>query len=170
MKKILMMLFLFCSFIAKAQNTIPATDTLKIVGKIKLPLTYTINTLDTFSKTSFADITIVSPDGKNFGTIRNLKGVLLKDIFKNIEIPVSKPKYLNEYYFVFIASDGYKVVFSWNEIFNNESGDHFYIITEMEGKKLKEIDSRISMISTKDFVTGRRYIQGLQKIIVNRID
>ena len=64
----------------------------------------------------------------------------------------------DRFYFVFIASDGYRVVFSWNEIYNTETGNNFFIVTEMEGKKLYDVDQRIIFISTADLKTGRRYI------------
>ena len=91
-------------------------------------------------------------------------------MLENIEIIVDKPKYLNEFYFIFVAADGYKAVFSWNEIFNTETGNSLYLVTEMNGKKLKEIPERILFISTKDFRTGRRYISGLDRIIIKRVD
>ncbi|MBK9592619.1 MAG: hypothetical protein IPO32_14365 [Crocinitomicaceae bacterium] len=67
---------------------------------------------------------------------------------------------MNEFYFIFTASDGYKVVFSWNEIYNSHAGNQFFILTEMEGKKIGEMNQRIVFISTADLQTGRRYIKG----------
>ena len=67
-----------------------------------------------------------------------------------------------------MASDGYKVVFSWNKIYN--TGNNFFIVTELEGKKLRELDQRIVFISTADLKTGRRYINGLTKIEVKRVE
>jgi hypothetical protein len=81
-----------------------------------------------------------------------------------------KPKFLNEFFFVFIASDGYRVIFSWNEIYNTETGNNFFIVTEMEGKKLKYLGQRILFISTGDLKTGRRYIKGLEKIEVRQLE
>ena len=76
----------------------------------------------------------------------------------------------DRFYFVFIASDGYRVVFSWNEIYNTETGNNFFIVTEMEGKKLYDVDQRIIFISTADLKTGRRYIKGLEKIEVRQLE
>ena len=78
--------------------------------------------------------------------------------------------YSSKIYFVFKASDGYKVVFSWNEIYNTDSGNNFFIVTELEGKKLKELEQRIMFISTADLKTGRRYIKGLEKIEVRQVE
>ena len=79
------------------------------------------------------------------------------------------PKVLSEYYFVCIASDNYKAVFSWNEIFNNDTGKSVYIITEQDGKPATALDNRIALVSPKDQMTGRRYVKGLQKIVVERV-
>jgi len=79
------------------------------------------------------------------------------------------PKVLSEYYFVCIASDNYKVVFSWNEIFNSDTGKSVYIITAQDGKPATGLDNRIALVSPKDQMTGRRYVKGLQKIVVERV-
>jgi len=98
-----------------------------------------------------------------------VKAVLLKDILDKVEIDSETPKVLSEYYFVCIASDNYKVVFSWNEIFNNATGKSVYIITSVDGKPASTSDSRIALVSPKDQMTGRRYVKGLQKIVVERV-
>ncbi|MES2411549.1 MAG: molybdopterin-binding protein, partial [Bacteroidota bacterium] len=79
-------------------------------------------------------------------------------------------KELNEFYFVLVDTDGDKIVFSWNEIFNTEAGNTFYIITEMDGKKLKDMEQKIIFISTSDLKSGRRYIKALEKIQVKRAE
>jgi len=41
-----------------------------------------------------------------------------------------KPKEFSGIYIVLTASDGYKNVYSWNELFSTEVGKHIYIMTE----------------------------------------
>jgi hypothetical protein len=96
--------------------------------------------------------------------------ILLKDILDKVEIDAENHKVLNEYYFVCVASHNYKVVFSWNEIFNNPAGESVYIITGQDGKWAYLLDNRIVLVSPKDQMTGRRYIKGLQKIVVERVN
>ena len=86
-----------------------------------------------------------------------------------MEIDAENHKVLNEYYFVCIASDDYKVVFSWNEIFNNAAGKSVYIITGQDGNWAYVLDNRIALVSSKDHRTGRGYVKGLQKIVIERI-
>ena len=94
----------------------------------------------------------------------------MKDILNKVEIDSETPKLLSEYYFVCIASDNYKVVFSWNEIFNSATGKSVYIITSQDGKPASQLDNRIALISPKDQITGRRYVKGLQKIVIRRAE
>ena len=73
---------------------------------------------------------------------------------------------LNQYYFLFVASDGYKMVFSFNEIYNTEIGKNLFLVTEMSGKPIADMDNRIMIITTKDFKGGSRNMKWLEKIIV----
>ena len=170
MKNTLVLIALLTSLLAAGQEKINPTDTLLISGKIKNERALTLSDLNNFPQKNIPDVIIINVEGETKGTAKNLKGVLLKSIIENIGVQANDPKELNAFYFICIASDGYKVVFSWNEIFNTGTGNNLYIITEKDGKKMNEMNNRILLISTTDFVTGRRYIKGLKKIIVDRID
>ena len=167
-KALLVILFLATS-IGHAQRTVAPSLTLKIEGKIKAEKTFSITELDTFATVAIADQTLYNHKGEVKSTVKNMKGVLLKTVLESIEFDYDKPKELNEFYFVLVATDGYKVVFSWNEIYNTEAGNSFYIVTEMEGKKMKDMEQRILFISTADLKSGRRYIKALEKIQVKRV-
>ena len=93
----------------------------------------------------------------------------MKDLLGSVDFKSESPKTVSEFYLTLIASDGYKVVFSWNEIFNTEVGDHTYLITEKDGKKIQDLNERILVLSASDYKTGRRYIKGLQEIVVGRV-
>lgn len=155
---------------ATAQRAISSTDSFIIQGKLNKALVVTVDDLDTFPKVMIEDQVIHNQKGEAKDTVTHMKGVLLKTILAPVEYVYDKPRQLNEFYFVFTSSDGYKVVFSWNEIYNTEAGNHFFIVTEMQGKTLKEMDERILFISTADLKTGRRFIKGLQTIDVRQID
>lgn len=168
-KTLLIILFL-TNLPLQAQRTITPSETLKIEGKIKAEKTFSLSQLDSFPKVAIKDQTLYNQKGEEKSSVKNMKGVLLKNVLENIKFVYDKPKELNEFYFVFVATDGYKVVFSWNEIYNTETGNNFYIVTEMEGKKLKDLEQRILFISTADLKSGRRYIKALEKIQVKSIE
>lgn len=153
-----------------SQREIVPTDSLIINGQIKNPTVFHLAELDTFSLVSIADQVIYNHRGEIKDTLTGMKGIPLKNLLASINFDYEKPKELNEFYFVFTASDGYKVVFSWNEVYNTPLGNQYYILTKMKGKNLADINQRIIFISSGDLKTGRRYIKGLSKIELKRID
>ena len=167
---LILTIVILTSYSVNAQRTIPPTDTLFVTGKIKNSTTFTLADLDTFPKIAIKDQIIYNQNGEIKDTIMGMRGIPIKTLLASILYVYDKPKFLNEFYFVFTTSDGYKVVFSWNEIYNTETGNNFFIVTEMEGKKLKELEQRIVFISTADLKTGRRYIKGLEKIEVRQVE
>lgn len=157
-------------FSVNAQRTVGVTDTLKVTGRIKASRTFTVADLEAFEKVDIKDQVIYNQKGEAKDTIDKIKGVPLKKVLESIEFVYEKPRELNAFCFIFTASDGYKVVISWNEIYNTELGDGFFFVTEMEGKKLKDMDRRILFMSTKDLKSGRRFIKGLKTIEVRKIE
>jgi len=169
------MKYIFCVLILSVglwgfgQNTIPPTDIFSIEGKVKNGRTVSLRDLSSYQSYTIDSIVITNHLGERRSSLKAVKGVLLKDIFNKIEIDAESPKVLSEYYIVCIASDNYKVVFSWNELFNTSTGKSVYIITGYDGKPAAETDTRIALISPNDQMTGRRYVKGLQRIIVERV-
>jgi hypothetical protein len=157
-------------FFASAQKeNIPTTENFTIEGKVKKSLAVSLTDLSSYRSYSIDSIVITNHLGERRSTLKNVKGVLLKDILNKIEIDAETPKVLSEYYFVCIASDNYKVVFSWNEIFNSATGKSVYLLTGHDGKPASALDNRIALVSPKDEMTGRRYVKGLQKIVIERV-
>ena len=102
--------------------------------------------------------------------LKNIKAVPLKPVLADLKIKAEQPRQLSEFYFVAIAADGYKVVFSWNEVFNNPLGNTISIIVEANGKQIQDLDNRIAILSPTDEMTGRRYVKSLEKIVVRRVE
>ncbi|HSC52045.1 MAG TPA: hypothetical protein VLC98_00375 [Phnomibacter sp.] len=168
--RILLLLVIICSqFSLFAQRTIPPTDAFQVLGAVENPTTFTMAAFDSFPATKLPNLVVYNHKGEIKDTLTGLAGVPLQRVLASIQFKYEKPRDLNEFYFVMTASDGYKVVCSWNELYNTEAGKHFYIITEMEGKKLRALDQRMIFLAAGDLKTGRRYIKGLEKIEVRRV-
>ena len=132
-------------------------------------INYFLRQLKSYKSYSIDSIVITNHLGERKSSLKKVKAVLLKDILDKVEIDAETPKGLSEYYLVCIASDSYKVVFSWNEIFNSDTGKSVYIIMGQDGKPATTLDNRIALVSPKDQMTGRRYVKGLQKIVIERV-
>jgi hypothetical protein len=83
-----------------------------------------------------------------------------------VEYDYQKSRNLNQFYFLFVAEDGYKIVFSFNEIYNTEIGNNLFIVTEKDGNMMEDMNNRILLLSTKDLKGGSRNMKWLSKIIV----
>ena len=170
MRTIIILFFVLSAVYVSAQKEkIPTTEKFTIEGKVKKTMTVSLADLSSYKSYTIDSIVVKNHLGEKKSTLKKIKAVLLEDILDKAEIDSETPKVLSEYYFVCIASDNYKVVLSWNEIFNSASGQSIYIITEQDGKPASTLDNRIALISSKDQMTGRRYVKGLQKIIVGRV-
>lgn len=170
MKKIIIsILLLVVSVTGFSQNKIETTNEFTVTGLVDKPITISYPDIEKQKIIDIGDFKITNHLGEFKKEYKNVKGVLLLDLLKDISITTASPKLLSEYYLVFKASDGYSVVVSWNELFNTEIGNTFYIVTEANNQSQKDAPEKILLIATKDFKTGRRHIKGLQNIEVKRI-
>lgn len=169
MKCFMLLLCLTARLFAPGQKPIPTTENFAIEGKVKKEVKISLADLSSYKSYSIDSIVITNHLGERRSTLKNVKGVLLKDILGKTEIDSENPKVLSEFYFICIASDNYKVIFSWNEIFNNDLGKSIYVLNGHDGKPPSALDNRIALISQHDYTTGRRYVKGLQKIIIERV-
>lgn len=164
--KYLIIALLFLSFAVNAQES----KQFVIEGKVKAPLTVTLDNLSTYKSVSLDSMTIFNHLMQRKSSIKNIKGVLLKDILAKVEIDAASPKTLSEYYLVFTATDNYKVVYSWNEIFNSPTGNQVLVLTGYDANPTKAEKGSIAIITPSDFATGRRFVKGLSKISILQVN
>jgi hypothetical protein len=169
MKFILLTGCLLVAGLVQAQEKVQPTSMFTIKGKVKKTVSIALAELDGFKTLSLDSVAIYNHKMEWKKTMRNIKGVLLKDILGKVEIDMTDPKLLSEIFITCVASDGYKIVFSWNELFNSAIGKKAIIITEMDGQKGAAINDHIVLLSPADEATGRRYVKGLKNIIIERV-
>jgi len=85
---------------------------------------------ESFKEVFIDDKIIYNHYGEIKNTVTGLKVIFIKILLASVEYIIKKPMFLNEFYFVFVASDGCKVVFSWNEVYNTSVGDNQFILTQ----------------------------------------
>ena len=155
--------------VSAQKEVIPTTESFTIEGRVKKGVTVSLADLSSYKSYSIDSIVITNHLKERRSSLKKVKAVLLKNILDKVEIDAENHKVFSEYYLVCIASDNYKVVFSWNEIFNSNTGKSVYILPGHDGKPASVLDNRIALVSTKDDATGRRYVKGLQKIVIERV-
>jgi hypothetical protein len=168
MKAFFTIVSLMICFSGFGQKEPETTTSFIISGEVKTQVNVSLSEFSKYTEAPIGDITITNHLGEKKSEQKLLKGILLKDILKTVEINNENPRVLSEYYFICKSSDGYKVVYSWNEIFNSSSGESVYLVTSKNGQGAMEMKETILMISPKDYMTGRRYLKSLSTIEVKR--
>lgn len=169
MKNILI-LFMFLSTTTFAQEPLKQTLSFSISGKVKNSSVITLDSLKSYPAQTIGNIKVTNHLGEFKHEDDQLKGVLLKDILSHTRLDANSPKLYSRFYFTCMGNDGYAVIYSWNELFNTEVGNHVFIIMEKNSIKADKMPESIQMTSASDFKTGRRYLHNLEKIMVGEVN
>ncbi len=145
------------------------TTRFTIEGAVENRLDLGIEDLSRFPPQQIGELPLVCQTGANLGKLEQLKGVLLRDILEKAVIKAPEHNDVKKMVVVASASDGYKVVFSWTELFNSPLGDGVIVFFEKDGQPLADDEGRIALISGKDIRTGPRHVKWLQSIEVRKI-
>lgn len=137
------------------------TTSISVTGAVEHTMTLGVEDLRAFPTQKVNEVPLVCQTGANLGKLENFKGVRLRDIIERAKVVAPGHNDVKKMVVIAGASDGYKVVFSWSEIFNSPVGDGVYVFADDEG--------RIAMISTKDLRTGPRHVKWLNHIEVRKI-
>lgn len=171
MKSLISAFLLLVLTSANAQeNVVPPTSEFSVKGLVKNELTIRISDLKQYKQEELHDVLIRNQKGEQKKIAKSVKGILLKTILEKAEIHAEKPKEYSEIYIVLTASDGYKNVYSWNELFSTEAGQHIYIVMAEDGKTVDQLPGRIQVMSLGDYRSGNRNLRGLMKIEVRKVE
>ncbi|GGH72037.1 hypothetical protein HNQ91_003355 [Filimonas zeae] len=151
---------------AAGQHSITVSDTITVTVSGKHAGIITAAQLQKLSAAALPDVVIRNHNGVPKDTLHGLKGVLLKDLLRLDSLLTSSPKLWSTYYLSFVATDGYTVVFSWNELFNSPAGANTWLLTAKNGVALPQMHDHIAVLCTSDANTGRRFVKGLREIRV----
>ncbi len=166
-KNILSIILLLVATIAQAQYATPSSNGFAVQGEVNRKILLRIEDLKKMHAVEIGDYEVRSHTGELKFTATEMKGVLLKKILDSAGVKELLPRDLSSYYYVFTAADGYKVVFSWNEIYNTDIGKQLFVVTSMQGKDITNMSQSILIVSLGD-ENGRRFMKGLATIDVKK--
>lgn len=145
------------------------TTKVTVSGAVEHRLNLSVDELRKFPPQQVGEVPLVCQSGTNVGKLENFKGVRLRDILEKAVVKAPGHNDVKKMVIIASASDGYKVVFSWSEVFNSPVGDGVMVFFEKDGQPLADDEGRIAMVSTKDIHTGPRHVKWLQGIEVRKI-
>jgi hypothetical protein len=94
-------------------------------------------------------------------------GVLLRDLIDKAEVELPYKKARGEYYVTVSATDGYKVIFAWNELYSGPAGNNTWLFFEKDDQPITETGLFV-LHCTSDIVQGPRHVKWAHKIEVKR--
>ena len=147
-----------------AQTSNPSASIL-VTGKVKKDRTISLAEIRALPILNLGNVN-TSCSSRRKEESKNVKVVLLKALLDSVRFDAESPRLLNQFYFKFVATDGYTLVYSFNEIYNTETGNHLFVVVEKDGKPLEEIENRILILTTSDLKQGARNMKHLEKIVV----
>jgi len=138
----------------------------QINGRVRKPLLVSMEELCKMESEVLEDLFVVCGSGDPRGSIGSCRGVLLEDLIRKADVIKEEHDDTKKMFLVASAADGYKVVFSWQEIFNSPVGGGVLILFEKDGEPLDHERKRVDLISAQDIFMGSRYVKGLNNIEV----
>ena len=157
-------LLLIICFSAQAQQS----SRIDLTGLVKHSTTITVDSLSQMSVKMGGPVNIVGSTGQVRRVITSFRGVLLRDLLNRAGIDMPNPKEKGKYYVVARATDGYTAVFSYNELFNNPTGQQVFVLFDENGKPIAE-DGAFVLLAANDTVTGARHVKWLNQIEVGKV-
>ncbi len=138
--------------------------TLQVTGRVRQPLVLGMEEIRRMNTEEMEDLPIICGSGTPKGRIAKCRGVLLEEVIRKADVLREEHNDTKKMYIVASSGDGFKVVFSWQEIFNTPIGGGVMILIEKDGQILCTDEQRPDLISAEDYYTGSRYVRGLEKI------
>jgi len=160
---LLVLLFSGCSDPQATPADLPA-GAIRVGGAVAQELVLNAEALPEFEVRQIGDIDLKKGGGEVYKSLNNAEGVLLKDILQAASPAGLTNKSYSSFFVVCTAADGYRTLYSWNELFNTEVGEQVYIITAAAGERLEGIKDGAMMVSLGDLLNGKRNLRGLSAI------
>ena len=137
---------------------------IQIIGRMATPVTLTLSELRRMDGIDIADMPINCGSGEPRGRTGRLRGVLLTDVIGRAEVLALEHNDTKKMVIIATAYDGYKTVFSWQEIFNSANGDGVIVALEKDGQPLYEDYGGADLFSSRDHLSGPRHVRKLVTI------
>jgi hypothetical protein len=92
-------------------------------------------------------------------------GVLLRDVLSSA-VPADTSRAARTLVFEAVATDGYRAVFTWGEIFNSAAGDQVLVISAQDGRALNNEQGPLALRALADLRPGPRHVRNLCGVVV----
>jgi len=161
---------LFCGA-ALAQSAHDAA-TLTVKGSVERELVLSIDELKRFPVHAMDDVRVVRDSAAATASQevgRRYTGCLLRDVLDRAKLVERNRFDLRRSVVIATASDGYRAVFSWAELYLSPIGEGVLIVYQRDGAALTEDEGPLALVSFKDTRPGPRHVKWLRSLEVRVI-
>ena len=144
-------------------------DQVEVVGAVAHPMSLSVDDLRQLPVRTVEERRAVGEGNAREEQLRRHEGVLLRDLLDKAEVVEAARHDKRRTVIVATASDGYRAVFSWAELYLSPVGDGVLVVVARDGKPLDDREGRIALISLRDTSTGPRHVRWLQRLEVVRV-
>ncbi len=147
----------------------PATSSARVTvsGVVQQSLSLGIDDLRQFPQDQIVELRLPGRDAAAPASV--LKGVRLRALLERAKVVTDDHNTVKKLAVIAAATDGYKVIFSWSELFNAELGNSVLVVFERDGQPLAAAEGPLALISGLDLRTGPRHVKWLQSVEVRQI-
>jgi hypothetical protein len=110
--------------------------------------------------------TVASSAGNTTDRAVVYTGTLLRDVLTKSGFASATDRSARTSFVEAVATDGYRAVFSWGELFNSPVGEQAMVISAQDGKALDVAAGPLALRSLSDLRPGPRHVRNLCALIV----
>ena len=150
----------------------PAASSLTVKGTVERELVLSLDELKRLPAQRIEDVRVVREQGTT-GTpevARRYTGVLLRDVLDRAKLTEKNRNDLRRSVVILTASDGYRAVFSWAELYLSPIGEGALIVYERDGAPLANSEGPLALVSLKDTRPGPRHVKWLRSVEVRALN
>ncbi len=147
----------------------PGQDHVQIGGWVRKPLALDGALLDGFDAPQVADFVVVCTFDGVHGGPRQLRGVPLRALVEAAQPAFDQRTDFKRVALVAESAEGYRALFSWNEVFNSVVGDGVIVAWDAPESPLPAPMGPYALASLYDRATGPRFVQRLAKVELHKL-
>jgi DMSO/TMAO reductase YedYZ molybdopterin-dependent catalytic subunit len=150
---------------ARAQAADPVAPLLRVDGAVQTPLALTREQLEALPWRDYAESREVQQDGRTVRLGVRYQGYPLRDLIDRAGLAPDR-RAVRHSVVLLSARDGYRVSFSWGELFNSALGEGVILVRSQDGRDLISADGLPALRSLQDTRSGPRHVRWLERIEV----
>lgn len=140
-----------------------------IGGWVRRPLSLDVPALSAFEPARVSDFVVVCTADGAHGAARPLRGVRLRELIQAAQPAFAERTDFKRVAVVAESREGYRALFSWNELFNAALGDGVIVAWDCAEAPLPPRAGHFVLASLQDRATGPRYVQRLASVELHKL-